>query len=557
MTFLVIFFISLLSTIFLTPYLIMVLQKSGVIDAPAKRKIHQGSIPRMGGLVIFLVVFTLTLTFYSDISSIRFFLLGMIVIAICGSIDDVIGIKWNTKFLLQSIAVALLMLQLINQINEIHFFSIVLPAYVAFPLMFIFLLGTINSVNLMDGMDGLVSSYSLFTASVLFLLAMNINNFFLLVILSAICGSLLGYLKFNGFPARVFLGDFGSLFLGYLLVALSSMVSIGFNNNTLDLAFPILLLSIPIIDTLKVFFKRIFLGKHPFLPDNEHLHHIIYRNRVRHKTTVFLILIYNLMFVGLAVYYILNRNLDVIYFYLPIVLGLIFAKQIFEFSLRFEKFQGIIKSLTQIPAEMFRVTYKIFVPFTIAAVLLITFILFPLQTEINQQNLIIMLSLGVVTLVLAIFHKRYNHQLILNIYFFFNVSIFLIVSSYPNSLFKLSYLFSTNVKFALVLVSLIVVLLFIGLFVVGRERILPKEKIFLTGIDLTMAVFVIGSFFVENLFENLLIINIPQAIFIAYLLYIWFKIIYLFNSKLASVIFITSFLVPITALAYLLLTKLI
>lgn len=171
MTFLIIFFISFIATVFLTPYFIRFLESSGVIDRPSTRKVHKENIPRMGGLVIFTVVFTLTLAFYENVSESRFFLLGLIVISICGTIDDIKGIKWNTKFLLQSVSVVLLMIYLFSRYDNITVLGYMFPVYFAVPLLFIFLLGTINSINLMDGLDGLVSSYSLITSAVLFLLA--------------------------------------------------------------------------------------------------------------------------------------------------------------------------------------------------------------------------------------------------------------------------------------------------------------------------------------------------------------------------------------------------
>lgn len=299
----------------------------------------------MGGLVIFTVVFTLTLAFYENVSESRFFLLGLIVISICGTIDDIKGIKWNTKFLLQSVSVMLLMIYLFSRYDNITVLGYMIPVYFAVPLLFIFLLGTINSINLMDGLDGLVSSYSLITSAVLFLLAIYINDYFSSVVLVAVIGSLLGYLKFNAFPARIFLGDFGSLMLGYILVTFSVIISTDYSKPNLELAFPILLLSVPILDTLKVFTKRVSQKNNPFLPDKEHLHHIIFANRVRHKTTVFLILLYNLGIITIALYFLIWNSELVLYAYLPMVLGIIFAKPIFNHFSKLDKVKSFFSLL--------------------------------------------------------------------------------------------------------------------------------------------------------------------------------------------------------------------
>lgn len=553
MTYLLIFFISLLSTIFLTPYIISLLERSGVTDRPGERKVHEGIKPRMGGIVIFIVVFTQLFIFYPDISSIRFLLLGMIVISICGSLDDMLGVKWNVKFFLQSIAVVLLLFYFLPQIDSFSIFTFSIPYWLGIIIFFLLLLGTVNAVNLMDGMDGLVSGYSLITFSILFLLAGNIGDFFLLVIISALAGSLLGYLKFNGFPARVFLGDLGSLFLGYLLIALTSEVSLVYFQS-MELAFPVLLLSIPILDTIKVMLRRIAHKKHPFLPDNEHLHHVIFHSRIRQKTVVFLILIYNLFFIGIALYFLKLRSIEILIIYFPFAVVVFIAKYFFEKYKENNFIQPVLEKITELPAKVFNLTYKIFVPITTVLVLLVLIIFFPVKTLINNGDLLLLLLLGFITLFVALYHRRYNHRFIVNVYFFFNITIYLILGSYPHSIFSPTILVDFQLDSILLSVSIVSIFAFIGLFVIGRERILPKEKLFLSGIDLTLIVFVVGAFIFEKMFPSLKLFSIPDAIFLSFGFYLWFKIIHMFDPKFSNVIFYTSFLIPIATLSYLVLT---
>ncbi len=548
MTFLIIFFISFIATVFLTPYLIRYLESSGVIDRPSERKVHKENKPRMGGIVIFVVVFTLTLTFYENISESRFFLLGLIVISICGTIDDIKGIKWNTKFFLQAISVILLMIYLFSSFDNITVLGYQIPLYISVPLIFIFLIGTINSINLMDGLDGLVSGYSLVTSAVLFLLAVYIKDYFSSIVLVSILGSLVGYLKFNAFPARIFLGDFGSLMLGYLLVSFSVIISADYSKPNLELAFPILLLSVPILDTLKVFVRRILQKRHPFLPDNEHLHHVIFTNRVRHKTTVFLILLYNLGFITIALYFLILNSELALYAYLPMVLGLIFAKPIFNYFAKFDKPKSFISGLSSTPAKIFTIAKDVIVPVTVFFVVLIIFFSFPVKTNLTSYNIFMLIIMGIFIAALAVFHNKRTHKNVLNIYFFFNVSIYFILVIQLQSILNINHLFYSGFSGYTLLTGLVIIFLFVILFVIGREKILPNEKLFLTGIDLTMAIFVIGSFIIEKMFPRLISFDFAEAVFLAYVFYIWFKVVQKFKEKLAYYIFITSFILPLLAL---------
>lgn len=289
MKFIFILFLTFVLTSFLVPFLINYLVLKKLLDQPGPRKIHAYGIPRLGGAVIFFTALLVIAIFYPDFSKAFPLLFAGLILFILGIIDDLKSIRWKIKLFFQIIAVTITVLFFKNFSNNIYLFGALLPPIIGIPLFFFFILGTINSINLMDGLDGLVSGFSLIVFSVIFLLSYLLKNQLLMVLSVTMVGALLGFLKFNSNPAKIFLGDSGSLFLGYSLVASSIYLSI-MKYGYLELAPPIMLLALPIIDTLKVMVLRIVHKKSPFLPDKNHLHHIIFGKNIRHKIVVFLIL---------------------------------------------------------------------------------------------------------------------------------------------------------------------------------------------------------------------------------------------------------------------------
>jgi UDP-GlcNAc:undecaprenyl-phosphate GlcNAc-1-phosphate transferase len=297
MQYLIIFFATLVGTIFLTPYFIDLFNKIKIVDIPdGNRKLHSTPVPRMGGLLIFLIFLTSIFIFYGDINSIKYYLFGAIVIFTLGAYDDLLGIGWLLKFVYQIVAAILLLLFLIPNFTSITLFTIEFSIIPGIIILVIFIVGTINAFNLLDGLDGLVSGIALLVFTLLFFISLNLLDQFSLVVLSSIIGCVIGFLKYNSYPARIFLGDSGSFFLGYLIVSAALIVSIDKTSGVLNLTFPVILLAVPIADTIKVLFERILSGRHPFAADRTHIHHIVYSKNITHQTTVFIITIYSLLF---------------------------------------------------------------------------------------------------------------------------------------------------------------------------------------------------------------------------------------------------------------------
>ena len=228
MIYLIISFLTFLITVVLTPFLIQYLIKKDIVDKPngEERRIHTEPIPTMGGLIIFAVIFIITFAFYHDLISKIYFIAGAFIAFGLGVADDLREVKWHVKFIVQSLAALFLILAFdMNNLTVIQFMGYTLLPGLNYLVLFILIVGLLNSFNLMDGLDGLVAGYSLIVASMCFLLNMGSEFFFISYLSAAIIGTTLGFLKFNANPARIFLGDTGSLTLGYLITGLVISIS--------------------------------------------------------------------------------------------------------------------------------------------------------------------------------------------------------------------------------------------------------------------------------------------------------------------------------------------
>ena len=254
----IIFFSSLLITIAATPYLINYLVKSNIVDKPGEeRRINTVSIPRGGGIIIVIVTIIAIIEFYNDINFIRFFIPSVVLIATIGLADDILKVKWYTKFITQLVVAFVLLFFVFEKFNEVLLFGISFSPFIGSIIVLFFVIGVINAFNLMDGLDGLTSGLSLLVVTTIFLVGLDKGDKSLLIISSALMGALLGFLKYNAYPAKIFLGDSGALSLGLFVVVLTIFAGYLPDSKNLDLTFAVIVLGVPIIDTLKVMILRI------------------------------------------------------------------------------------------------------------------------------------------------------------------------------------------------------------------------------------------------------------------------------------------------------------
>ena len=287
------------------PLFITLLQKWQIFDEGGKRKIHKGQVPSMGGIVM-LVAFMFSLLAWLPTNPFfaRKFLFGAIfLIALLGIRDDFVPVLPKQKLLVQIIATGIIMILTNIRIYSFHGFLGIeaLPEWISYTVSFLFIIFITNAFNLIDGIDGLAGSIGfigLFFFGAWFYFA-GYPEYSIIAI--ALTGSILGFLCYNWYPASIFMGDTGSLVIGFVL----SICSIWFintnavlpNENWYHLNAPLSLvlgvLFFPIFDTIRVFVLRVHQRVHPFRADKQHTHHQILRMTKDHaKATIIIISTY-------------------------------------------------------------------------------------------------------------------------------------------------------------------------------------------------------------------------------------------------------------------------
>jgi len=262
--------------------------KIGAIDIPDERKVHTQAIPRVGGIAMVIgSIFSIVLLADLDQQYLAI-LTGFIVIWGFGLWDDKCDLNYKTKFLGQLLAVVIVVTWGDVVVRSFPFIDSTLPNYLAIPLTIFALVGITNAINLSDGLDGLAGGTSLITITIIGLLAYDASGQMVVLISMAIAGSILGFLRHNTHPARLFMGDTGSQFLGFslgvLVIVLTQSV-----NSAMSPLIPLFILGLPILDTMAVMGQRIYERRSPFSPDKNHIHHKLLDIGFDHYEAVFII----------------------------------------------------------------------------------------------------------------------------------------------------------------------------------------------------------------------------------------------------------------------------
>ena len=270
---LVVFIVSLSITAGLIPLLARVAPALGLTDAPGPRKVHSTPVPRIGGIAMACGILVPALLALDPNPALFGLLLGVLVLLAVGVWDDRVDLDYRVKLLGQIVAVSLCVIVGHVRIASLTFGGhVVLPPAVSTGLTFAFLLGVTNAVNLSDGLDGLAGGLALLCFCGVSLLAVASGNVMVVTLALIQAGAILGFLRFNTHPARVFMGDGGSQVLGFTIGALAILVTQS-EASAASAALPLLLIGIPIIDTLAVMLWRMRQGHSPFTSDRNHLHH--------------------------------------------------------------------------------------------------------------------------------------------------------------------------------------------------------------------------------------------------------------------------------------------
>ncbi len=281
------FITSMITTLLLVPPIKKLAHAAGVIDEPNERKVHTERVPRMGGLAMFFGCMVTFLIFLNGFEQFRGIFLGMVIIVIVGIIDDSLGLEPKLKFFGQ--VVAALAAMTMSGVN-IDFLGGVLGSnyslgFLSWPLTILWIVGITNAINLSDGLDGLASGISLIAFTSFGILAYQRGDYAIFTLCLVFIGSILGFLRYNTHPAEVFMGDTGSLFLGYCLGTLSIAGNLK-SVTALTLITPVMVLLVPIADTLWAIIRRIREGRSPFSADKRHFHHKLLNTGMDQSQTV-------------------------------------------------------------------------------------------------------------------------------------------------------------------------------------------------------------------------------------------------------------------------------
>lgn len=294
-----IYFSSLALSYILTPVCRAFSLHWNLVDQPNERKIHSEPVPYLGGLSIFIAFLIASLIglFYlppnqlDTRTPIFGLFISLIIIFLLGIADDIRGLNAPVKFTVQIVASIILWhcggrIELVtNPLGaDIHlgFFSL--------PFTLLWLVGVTNAINLIDGMDGLAGGVSFIASFTLLLISLIEGEFVIAVLMAAVAGSTLGFLRYNFPPASIFMGNTGAMVLGFLFAS-TAVITRYKAEVALTLLIPILALGIPILDTLLAIIRRAYHGKPLFQADREHLHHRLLGLGLSQRQVVFFVYI--------------------------------------------------------------------------------------------------------------------------------------------------------------------------------------------------------------------------------------------------------------------------
>lgn len=323
-------FLIVIVTFFVSAILVPIIKKVaehvGAMDIPNERKVHIKPMPRLGGLAIFgafLIGYMLFARMSIQMLSI---LIGGFIIVLTGVFDDIKPVRAKYKLVMQILAACVVVFYgniVLNHIDILGFYFN-FPVPLNYIISIFFIVAITNAINLIDGLDGLAAGVSSIYFATIAIIAFILNKMEGLdTILSLIMlGSTLGFLLHNFNPAKIFMGDTGSLFLGFTI---SVIALLGFKATTLtSLIVPIVILAIPIFDTILAIFRRILKGENIGAPDKDHFHHQLLKMKFSVRSTVLIIYAINILFASVTIFFVLGDAKLAMAIYIVLMVLLIF-----------------------------------------------------------------------------------------------------------------------------------------------------------------------------------------------------------------------------------------
>ena len=274
----------------MVPLVLSYSTQEGLVDVPNERKIHSKPISRIGGVAIWLSAMLTFLclvfmSYYPTGSLLSGILLGSSLMFLLGLVDDIYNLPAKFKLVIQ-LSIATLVYLLGIQIDHIPFFGGLDLGFWSYPITILWIVGISNALNFIDGVDGLAGSVTTINSITLAIIALAMvpPNSIIALIGFILAGSMLAFLTYNFNPAKIFMGDSGALFAGFLLATIS--ITGVMKAATLAILLPFIVLAVPIVDITYSSLRRIFKGQSPFVADAEHIHHKLLHAGFSQKKTV-------------------------------------------------------------------------------------------------------------------------------------------------------------------------------------------------------------------------------------------------------------------------------
>ncbi|HVD97915.1 MAG TPA: MraY family glycosyltransferase [Cytophagaceae bacterium] len=298
---------AFLISVFAIPSIVQVAHKKRLLDEPNNRTIHESLTPRLGGLAIF-AGFISALTIFGKIDyGVQHMLAGCVVIFFIGLKDDIVSVSAFKKFFVQVLSTGIVMFMAdirITSLQGILGIGVLEPG-ISYLLTFIVIIGVTNAINLIDGLDGLAGSIVSVCCLSFGIYFITSDDAYIQVysyVAFSLFGSILGFLRYNFYKAKIFMGDTGSLVCGFIISVMAiKFVETKMISNTP--AVSVAILFIPILDTARVFVLRIMAGKSPFIPDKNHIHHKLVEIGFSQLSTVLILVLINILAIALVIFF--------------------------------------------------------------------------------------------------------------------------------------------------------------------------------------------------------------------------------------------------------------
>ena len=315
--------VCLIIVALIIPLVKKIAEHINALDIPDARKVHTKPIPRLGGLGIFIGFLIGYMIFGQSTIQMNSILIGSFIIVLTGMIDDIKPISAKAKLFGQIFASCVIVFYGNILLNNLTIWGLDINFGIfAYPITILFIVACTNIINLIDGLDGLSGGISsIFYLSTIIICFFQARFMELELVLALIMlGSTLGFLVHNFHPAKIFAGDSGALFMGFTIAVISLL---GFKTTAITSIFiPIMILAVPILDTLFAIIRRLLKHQSISTPDKQHLHHQLLKMKFSHRNTVLIIYLITALFSTASILYTLNDTKDV--FIGRIIYGILF-----------------------------------------------------------------------------------------------------------------------------------------------------------------------------------------------------------------------------------------